>query len=322
MEARLRTARRSNKGLLLTCVLLLFVVALSGCRGFRRNLEATPVPGASNSSGGAGAAAGSGWKLTPVNITTTAAGNLHVELAATNLTGQWSALTAGEKPATFVTNGGSRTACESVKVGSGGHYIPPGFQFRGYTLRDGKTQLLSVECKGADPYGAKLLVPYSYVTGEYDYYAQEKGKVEGELEADLGTVQATLTYPAADASAVKAQPLSEAIPALNDCTVTNTAATRTADAITLKWKVANPGEYDTKVHLGEPPVLGSDGIIYGARVSPDIVDQPFSPGKGDVEFETTVAAPQDVTGLYLLLSVEQNRERLFANYLIDLTGLK
>lgn len=90
----------------------------------------------------------------------------------------------------------------------------------------------------------------------------------------------------------------------------------------MKWKVINPGEYDTKVHIGNPPVLGSDGIIYGVRVSPDIVDQPFSPPKGEVEFETGVSVPGDVTGLYLLLPVEQTRERLFANYLIDLTTLK
>jgi hypothetical protein len=69
-------------------------------------------------------------------------------------------------------------------------------------------------------------------------------------------------------------------------------------------------------------VLGSDGIIHGVRVSPDIVDQPFSPPKGEVEFKTVVSVPADVTGLYLLLSVEQSRERLFANYLIDLTDLK
>jgi hypothetical protein len=313
----------SRKWLLLSCVALLLLLSLTGCRGFRRKMEPTPAPGAAAS--GAGQAengGGQGWALIPLNITTSAEGDLRVDVAARNDTGQWSAFAALEQPATLTTGAGKEIQCEVAQVGSSGHYLPPGFQFRGYTLRDGSTRMLSIQCKGADPYGAKIHVPYSYVTGEYDYYAQEKGKVEGLLEADLGKVQATLTYPVAVADAAAMQALSEAIPALNDTTLTNTGASRAADGVTLKWSVANPGEYDTKVHIGEPPVLGSDGIIYGARVSPDIVDQPFATAKGGAEFETAVKVPGDVTGLFLLLSVEQGRERRFANYLIDLRDLK
>jgi len=68
-------------------------------------------------------------------------------------------------------------------------------------------------------------------------------------------------------------------------------------------------------------VLGSDGIIHGVRVSPDIVDQPFSPPKGEVEFQTEVSVPADVTG-FTCCCRRTERERLFANYLIDLTELK
>lgn len=315
----------TRKWLLLSCVALLFLLTLTGCRGFRRPMDAAageqPAAGATP---GAGEAAGSGqgWTLLPLNITNSDAGDLRVELAARNDTGLWSAMAATEQPATLKTSGGQELACATVQVSSGGHYVPPGFQFRGYTLKDGSTRLLTVECKGADPYGAKLVVPYAYVTGEYDYYAQEKGKVEGLLEADLGKVQGTLAFPVATAGLVTPQPLTEPITALNDTTLTNVAASRTADAITFKWNVANPGEYDTKVHIGEPPVLGSDGIIYGARVSPDIVDQPFATAKGGAEFETTVKVPAEVNGLFLLLSVEQGRERRFANYLIDLSEVK
>ncbi len=312
----------TRKWLLLACVLSLIILGLGGCRGFRRPMEATPVPGAAAPGAEASVGSGQGWTLIPLNVASTAEGKLHVDMALRNDTGLWSAMAAEDKPATLVTNAGKTLPCDTVKVSSGGHYIPPGFQFRGYTLKDNSVQLLSVECGGADPYGAKITVPYTYVTGEYDYYAQEKGKAAGTLEADLGKVQATLTYPVAAADAPKVRSVTEPIAALNDTTLTNTGVSRTDEGIALKWTVTNPGEYDTKVHVGEPPVLGNDGIIYGARVSPDIVDQPFSPGKGSIEFGTQVKVPRDVAGLFLLLSVEETRERLFANYLIDLSSLK
>lgn len=318
----------TRKWLLLSCVALLTLLTLTGCRGFRRPMEASAgqeaaMPGAAASAAGETGGSGQGWALVPVSITSSAEGALRVELAARNDTGLWSAMAATEgQAATLKTSSDKEIPCEVVHVSTGGHYLPPGFQFRGYTLRDGSTQMLAVECKGADPYGARVIVPYAYVTGEYDYYAQDKGKVEGLLEADLGKAQATLTFPVATADLVNAQALTEPITALNDTTLTNVAATRAADGITFKWNVANPGEYDTKVHIGEPPVLGSDGIIYGARVSPDIADQPFATAKGGAEFETTVKVPAEARGLFLLLSVEQGRERRFANYLIDLSGVK
>jgi hypothetical protein len=182
---------------------------------------------------------------------------------------------------------------------------------------------LHVECKGAEASsGAKLTVPYTYIPGEYDYYAQEKGETEGKFEVSLDNLLPDLTFPVASAAYTAARAIDEPFSTLNKTTLSNSGATRTDDSITFKWKVVNPGDYDTKVHVGTPPVLGNDGIIYGARVSPDIVDQPFSPPKGEVEFETQVTVPRSVGLLYLLLSVEETRERLFSNYLIDLTNLK
>jgi hypothetical protein len=260
----------------------------------------------------------------PMAVTKTETGDLHVDLAVRNDTGEWSSMAATGEPAELMAKDGKKTPCETVQVGTGGHYVPPGFQIKGYSLKGGKTQTLFVECKGVEPAaGQQLNVPYSFVPGEYDYYAQEKGKTLAYVIVDLDLASPSLTYPVAEPSAApKAQAITEPIPALNKTTLENTGITRTADGIAMKWKVTNPGEYDTKVHVGNPPVLGSDGIIYGVRVSPDIVDQPFSPPKGDVEYGTEVSVPGDVTGLYLLLSVEQSRERLFANYLIDLTALK
>ncbi len=309
----------SKKWLALAGLVLIVTVTAAGCRGFRRPLgAATPTPAAAESS-----AVGKGWSLIPTKITKSTAGDLHVDVAARNDTGTWSSMEATGKGATLITKDGKSYPCDTIQVGTGGHYLPPGFQIRGYTLKRNKTQTLYIECKGVEPgTGARLNIPYGFVPGEYDYYAQDKSRVEAFLDVDLDLVTPSLTYPVASAVAPKAQAISEPIAALNKTTLANTGAARAGDGVAFQWKVTNPGEYDTKVHIGEPPIVGSDGIIYGARVSPDIVDQPFAPPKADVEFKTQVAVPADVTGLYLLLSVEQSRERLFANYLIDLTALK
>jgi len=309
----------TKKWLAVALVLAIVMIAATGCRGFRRPMGLpTPTPGPGETS-----SVGKGWSMFPITVAKTAAGDLRVELAVRNDTGDWSSMAATGEPAELMAKDGKKTPCETVKVGTGGHYLPPGFQIRGYSLRGGETQTLFVECKGAEPAaGQQLNVPYAFIPGEYDYYAQDKNRTPAYVIVDLDLVSADLTYHLAEPYAVKSQAITEPISALNKCTLENTGIVRSADGIAMDWKVTNPGEYDTKVHIGTPPVLGSDGIIYGVRVSPDIVDQPFSPPKGEAAFKTEVSVPADVTGLYLLLSVEQSRERLFANYLIDLTELK
>jgi hypothetical protein len=312
----------SSKWPSLITLVVVGMLLFTGCRGFRRPMGGTPTPSAGGSANEAGGAYGTGWGLIPLKVEA-AGDDLVVDLAIRNDTGAWSVMRAGDKPATLTTSDGKTFECDASKVGTGGHYLPFGFLMKGYTLRDGKNQLLQVVCKGADPAAAaRLAVPYSYVTGEYDYYAQDKGRLEPVAEVDLTKIPTPPTYPTASAEASGAEDLTAPIAALNDTTVTNVGATRTTDGITFKWKIVNPGEYDTKVHLGEPPVLGADGIVYGTRVSPDIVDQPAATAKGGAEFETRVAVPRGVAGLYLLLSVEGPRERLFGNHLIDLTALK
>jgi hypothetical protein len=69
-----------------------------------------------------------------------------------------------------------------------------------------------------------------------------------------------------------------------------------------------------------PPVIGSDGILYGFYQTPDIVSVPVTPAKDEVEWTTEVAVPADVTGLYIMLSVESGKQRYFVNYAIDITG--
>ena len=74
------------------------------------------------------------------------------------------------------------------------------------------------------------------------------------------------------------------------------------------------------VHIGNPPVIGEDGVLYGYYETPDIVDVPITPAGNKAQWTTKVAVPNDVAGFYIMLSVESGKARLFANYAIDITG--
>ncbi|MGA9349347.1 MAG: hypothetical protein WBW48_11170 [Anaerolineae bacterium] len=273
---------------------------------------------------GASTSAGSkGWSAVATNIGKSAAGDLHIDLTIRNETGDWSAMqaTAG-KPAVF-TAGGKTTNCDTVFVSTGGHRLAPGFQMRGYiagTKAEPKTQLIYVECKGAEAApGSKLSVNYSYVTGQYNYYEPEANKADGRLEINLDQVATDLKYPIASPVEGLIQKPDTQITALNDCVLTLTGVTRTDKGMQFKWLNSNPGEYPTYVHIGNPPVIGADGIIYGRYETPDLASVPITPAGGTAEWTTEVAVPKDVKGLYILLSVESGKQRLYANYAVDVT---
>jgi hypothetical protein len=95
---------------------------------------------------------------------------------------------------------------------------------------------------------------------------------------------------------------------------------RTSEGFRFDWKTANPGEYPSYVHIGNPPVIGADGIIYGIYEIPDLASVPITPAGGEAEWVTEVAAPQEVNNLIMLLSAESGKQRLYANYAIDLSG--
>jgi hypothetical protein len=74
-----------------------------------------------------------------------------------------------------------------------------------------------------------------------------------------------------------------------------------------------------KTHIGIPPVIGEDGIIYGAYVTIDMPEVPLTPAESKVEWTTEVAVPEEISGLYILLSVESKKPRTYLNYLLDIT---
>jgi hypothetical protein len=269
-----------------------------------------------------------GWSLIPINITEDG-GMVRVEFAARNDTDGWSAMRPvedAEKQPTSLVVGGKSYTCENTQIGSGGHYLPPGFQMRGWPDRRGTVQAIFVECPAPEGSlsGALLSIPYIFATGEYDYYEKGENIHEAQLEVEIDPEQSPpdLTYPVAGSLEVEVYPLTEPIVALNDCTLTLVDATRTDEGFFMKWTIYNPGEYNTLVHIGRPPAVGEDGIVYSTWISPDRVEVPIAKPSETAEFETESLVPPDVVTPYMLLMVEQTRERLWTNYLVDLSGVE
>jgi len=265
-----------------------------------------------------------GWSAVVTNVGKSDSGDLHIDLTIQNKTGDWSAMqAAAAKPAVLNAGDGKTTNCDTVFVGTGGHRLAPGFQMRGYvggTKAEQKTQLIYVECKGAEAAaGSTLAIDYSYVTGEYNYYSPDESKVDATLEVKLDEVATDLTYPVAEAIEGLIQKPGTEITAINNVALVLTAVERTAASLRFTWQTSNPGEYPTYVHVGNPPVIGADGIIYGFYETPDIVSVPITPAGDKAEWTTETAVPQEVKGLYILLSVESKKQRLFVNYAVDIT---
>jgi hypothetical protein len=263
------------------------------------------------------------WSAVATSVGKSEAGDLHIELTIRNETGDWSAMKTDEGKPAELTGGGKTTNCETVFLSTGGHRLAPGFQMRGYiagTKSEPVTQLIYVECADAEAApDSKLSIPYTYVTGQYNYYEQDKNLVNNTLEIDLNEVVTDLAYPLGEQAEGSVQKADVEIVALNKVALTLTDVQRTDNGLQFSWEALNPGEYPTYVHIGNPPVIGQDGILYGFYETPDIVSVPITPAGAQAEWSTVVAVPQEVKGLYIMLSVETGKARLFANYAVDIT---
>ena len=264
-----------------------------------------------------------GWSAVATNIGKSESGDLRIEITIRNETGDWSAMDADDNKPASLTNSGKSISCDTIFVSTGGHRLAPGFQMRGYTVgtkTEPVTQLIYVECAGAEATpGSILSIPYTYVTGQYNYYEQDKNKVEANLDINLDEVITNLVYPIAEQIDGLIQQLDIEIVAINKVTLTLTGVQRTESNLQFAWKTYNPGDYPTYVHIGNPPVIGDDGILYGFYQTPDIISVPITPAGGTAEWTTEVLVPPNVIGFYILLSVETGKARLFANYAIDIT---
>lgn len=274
--------------------------------------EATPTP-----------AGAKGWTAILTNVGKNNAGDLHIDLAIRNDTAAWSAMQANEgKPAILTTSDGKRTNCDTVFVGTGGTSLAPGFQMRGYTggtKKETKIQPLYVECKGAlASSGSKLSIGYNYVTGAYDLHVPSV-PVNGTLELDLDQVAKDLKYPVETPMAGLIEKVGDKINAINNFTLTLTDAVRTDIGLDLHWQDYNPSDYANFVHIGIPPVIGADGIIYGLYEDPSIADATITLSKATAEWTTSVTVPNNITGLYVLVSVETRQSKYFVSHVVDIT---
>jgi hypothetical protein len=264
------------------------------------------------------------WNALVTNVGQSDAGDLHVDITIQNNTGEWSTMLAQpDQPAVFTAGDGSTVDCETVFVGTGGHRLAPGFQMRGYTVEvedELQTQLIYVECKGAsaDP-GSTLTIDYVSFGGDLDDYDPELNKTEGTLELNLDEVAADLTYPIASPVEGLVQDQTVSITALSDNVVNLQDVQRTDTGFQFNWQNFNPTKFPLKTHIGTPPVIGSDGILYGLYESLDIVPIPLTPANEIMEWSTEVAVPKDVTGFYILLGVESKKPRTYVFYVIDIS---
>lgn len=264
------------------------------------------------------------WVALATNVGQSDAGDLHIDITIRNDTSDWSTMRAVEdQPAVLTTADGKTVNCDTVFVSTGRHRFAPGLQMRGYTFKeDGevKTQPLYVECKGVtDAAGATLAINYVSFNGILDDYEPEANKVEGVLEVNLDEVATDLVYPVVSPDAIVLQDAGAGIPALSENVITLLDTQRTDTGFQFSWQNFNPTKFPLKTHIGTPPVIGSDGIIYGVYETLDIAEIPLTPPNENAQWTTEVVVPQDVTGFYILLSVESNKPRTYINYLVDIS---
>jgi hypothetical protein len=303
--------RRKNLIPIIICSLLLYACAYIVVPDLGDSTNPTP-------------AMSKGWTGFVTNVIQSDTGNLHIDITIRNETSDWSAMhTVEGRPAVLTTSDGKNANCETVFVGTGGHRLAPGFQMRGYITgsdAEPKTQMIYVECAGAKASsGARLAIDISYVTGEFNYYYPETNKVDTILELNLDEIAKDLKYPVAESIPDLILNSDFQISAMSNLVITLTDAKRTDEGLQFTWHSYNPSDYALSARIGIPPVIGEDGIIYGIYQSPDRATSPTAPAKGEAEWKTSVSVPKDVKGLYILMSVESKKLRLFVNYAVDIT---
>lgn len=264
------------------------------------------------------------WSAIVTNIQNSDTGKLHIDLSIRNETNEWSKLVAVPgKPAVIKTGDGKSSNCSTVFVSTGGHRLAPGFQMRGYTTgkKDNpEIQLLFVECEGiSTTEGTSLTINYESYSGDLDDYSPDANKTTGVLDVSLGEVVTDLSYPIATPVDGLIRNPDNSILALSENVVTLINVDRTESGFDFLWQNFNPSKFPLKTHIGTPPVIGENGIIYGVYETLDIVDVPITPPQANVEWSTNVMAPQNETGFYILLSVESKKPRTYVNYAINIS---
>ena len=230
--------------------------------------------------------------------------------------------------ASVTTSSGQSTNCGTVFVGTSvfvnqsGWFLPAGFVMKGYTggtTAKPVTQLLYVEYAGVTKAaGETLSINYSYITGPFNYYVAS-GVAQGTLKIDLDKLVKDTKYPVAASISGLIKKSDAVVSAINSCTVQWTDAKRTDTGLEFSWQSTNGSRSLAYVHIGEPPVIGADGIMYGFYTSPHLSDAPITPAGDKATWTSEVAVPKDVTGLYILVLVESKQQKYFVDHVLDIT---
>jgi hypothetical protein len=312
---------RNLKALTVVAVAALAVMVSGGCDYIIPPYEPnTPTPGPADN----------GWAGIVTNVTETG-GALRVDLSIVNNTNDWSAMDVAATTAQVTDSSGSSHDCGKAFVGTavfvnnGGWYLPPGFVMKGYTggsVSSPETQLLYVECSGVSKgSGQTLTINYKYIVGPFNYYVASK-PVSKTMKLALDKVVTDQKYPVAEKlGTLTIEKAADKITGINNCTIRLVSAKRTDTGFEFDWDSFNPTEYPAFIHIGIPPVIGSDGILYGFYETPILADVPITPAGGDAQWSTTVTAPKDVTGFYVLLPLESRQEKYFIDHALDISDL-
>jgi len=265
------------------------------------------------------------WGAVVTGVTQNENGDLHIDITLQNATGQWSTMHAKEGSPAIFNSGGDPINCDVVFVGTGGHRLAPGLQIRGYTTGsklEPVVQPMYVECADAEAEpGATLTIDYVAYYGELDYYHQDANQAAGTLELSLDEIVTDLTYPVFGDIEDLVKPADADIPAISNNSVNLVDVQRTETGLIFHWKNFNPTEFALRTHIGTPPVVGDDGIIYGIYQIMDMVSVPLTPPNGEAQWTTEQVIPADVGNLYILLSVEDKQMRLYVHHLIDISDM-
>jgi hypothetical protein len=135
----------------------------------------------------------------------------------------------------------------------------------------------------------------------------------------LDEVATDLIYPIASSVEGLVQSMDIQITALSDNVISLQEVQRTETGFVFTWQNFNPTKFPLRTHIGTPPVIGADGIIYGIYETLDIVPIPVTPAKENMQWTTEVVAPAETSGFYILLSVESKKPRTYINYVIDIS---
>jgi hypothetical protein len=264
------------------------------------------------------------WDAVITNAEILSSDILHIDITIRNDSGDWSTMAAVEQKPAILNSGGATVNCNDVIIGTGGHRFAPGLQMRGYTTgskADPEVQLLYIECNGVDSIDPQATISFDYIAfnGPLDYYHQDDNRSTGTIQLSLGEVESILEYPIYEVIEGVITPADADIPAISNNVVNLVDAQRTEIGLQFFWKNHNPTNFALTTHIGTPPVIGEDGVIYGIFQIMDIAPVPMTPAGGDVEWTTEVSVPPEIKGLYILMSVEDRQMRLYVNHLIDIT---